>query len=100
MTPDPQPLSVALAELIALRGFARVRSDDEMRKAWKVVAGEELAAQTRPLQLTRGVLSIAVSSAPLLSELVAFQSADLLKRMKQQAPHLNVKNLKFRLDGM
>ena len=45
MSQEPQPLSIALAELIALRGFARVRSDDELRSAWQRVAGEELAAQ-------------------------------------------------------
>ncbi len=100
MAHDPQPLSVALAELIALRGFARVRSDDELRSAWKRVAGNELAAQARPMQLTKGVLTISVSSAPLLNELAAFQSADLLLRLKQQVPHLNVKSLKFRLNGM
>jgi hypothetical protein len=100
MSGDPQPLSVALAELIALRGFARVRSDDELRTAWKTIAGEELAAQARPLQLARGVLTIAVSSAPLLNELASFQSADLLARMKRQVPHLNIKSLKFRLNGL
>lgn len=100
MSKEPQPLSVALAELIALRGFARVRSDDELRSAWKRIAGEELATQTRPLQLARGVLTIAVTSAPLLNELASFQSADLLARLKQAVPHLNVKSLKFRLNGM
>ncbi|HEY4260773.1 MAG TPA: DUF721 domain-containing protein [Schlesneria sp.] len=100
MSQEPQQLSFALAELIALRGFARVHSDDEMRSAWKKVAGEELSAQTRPLQLVRGVLTIAVSSSPLLNEVVSFQSADLLARMKQMVPHLKIKNLKFRLNGM
>ena len=100
MSHDPQPLSVALAELIALRGFARVHSDDELRTAWKRVAGDELAAHARPLQIARGVLTIAVSSAPLLNELAAFQSADLLTRLKQMVPHLKIKSLKFRLNGM
>jgi hypothetical protein len=100
MSQEPQPLSIALAELIALRGFARVHSDDELRSAWKRVAGDELAAQARPLQLTRGVLTIAVSSAPLVNELASFQSADLLARLQQVVPHLKIKSLKFRLNGM
>jgi hypothetical protein len=100
MSQEPQQLSFALAELISLRGFARVHSDDELRSAWKKVAGEELAAQARPLQLARGVLTIAVANAPLLNELVSFQSADLLARMKQMVPHLKIKSLKFRLNGM
>jgi predicted nucleic acid-binding Zn ribbon protein len=100
MAHDPQPLSVALAELIALRGFARVRGDEELHSAWKQIAGDEVAGQTRPLQIKRSVLTVAVSSAPLLNELVSFQSAELLGRLKQQFPHLNVKSLKFRLNGM
>lgn len=100
MAHEPQPLSIALAELIALRGFARVRSDDELRTAWKRVAGEELARQTNPQQISRGVLTIAVASAPLLNELVSFQSADLLRRLKELVPHLKIKNLKFRLSGL
>ncbi len=97
---DPQPLSAALSELIALRGFARVRSDDELRSAWKSIAGDDVARQTRPLQILRGTLTVAVENAPLLNELVSFQSHDLLTRMKQQFPHLKVKSLKFRLSGM
>jgi len=100
MSQEPQPLSIALSELIALRGFARVRSDDELRAAWKRVAGEELARQTSPQQLSRGVLTVAVTSAPLLNELVSFRSAELLAQMKQAVPNLKIKSLKFRLSGL
>lgn len=100
MSREPQPLSLALAELIALRGFARVRGDEELHAAWKAVAGDELAKQARPIQVVKGTLSISVEGAALLNELVAFQSAELLGRMQKQFPHLNVKRLKFRLSGM
>ncbi|WP_010587807.1 DUF721 domain-containing protein [Schlesneria paludicola] len=96
---DPQLLSLALSELIALRGFARVRGDNELEAVWKAVAGPELAAQTRPLQVSRGVLMVSVENAPLLSEISAFQGPELLQRLKQKAPHLKIKNLKFKLSG-
>lgn len=96
---DPQPLSIALSELIALRGFAHVRSDSELELAWKTVCSPEIAAQSRPQPISRGVLTIAVENAPLLSELASFQSADLLQRLKQQYPHLKIKSLKFKLSG-
>jgi hypothetical protein len=96
---DPLPLSVALSELIALRGFARVRGDNELEAAWKTVAGPEIAAQTRPLLVSRGVLSISVENAPLLSELASFEGPQLLQKLKQQYPHLKIKNLKFKLSG-
>lgn len=96
---DPLPLSVALKELIALRGFARVRGDNELDAAWKKVAGEEIGAKTRALQISRGVLMVAVDNAPLLSELASFQGPEFLQKLKQQFPHLKLKNLKFKLSG-
>lgn len=96
---DPLPLSAALSELIALRGFARVRGDQELETAWKKAAGPDLAEHTRPLQVSRGILSISVDNAPLLSELTAFHGPELLRNIKQLYPHLNIKNLKFKLSG-
>ena len=96
---DPQLLSLALSELIALRGFARVRSENELDTAWKAIAGPELAGQTRPMQISRGVLTVFVQNAPLLSELSAFQGPELLQKLKLKVPHLKIKNLKFKLSG-
>ena len=97
---DPLPLSVALSELIALRGFARVRSDNELETAWKQVAGPDLAGQTRPQRVSRGTLTVSVENAPLLNELASFQGPELLQRLKQRYPHLKIQNLKFKLSGM
>ena len=96
---DPLPLSVALSELIAIRGFARVRSDRELEMAWKQVAGAELSTQTRPQRVSRGTLTIAVENAPLLNELASFQGPELLQRIKQNYPHLKIQSLKFKLSG-
>ena len=96
---DPLPLSVALSELIAIRGFARVRSDNELEVAWKQVAGPNLATRTRPQRISRGTLTVSVENAPLLSELASFQGPELLQRFKQQYPHLKITTLKFKLSG-
>ena len=96
---DPLPLSVALSELIAIRGFARVRSDNELETAWKQVAGPEMTGQTRPLLISRGTLTISVENAPLLNELASFQGPELLQKLKQLYPHLKIKKLKFKLSG-
>lgn len=96
---DPLPLSIALSELIALRGFARVRSDNELETAWKQVAGPDLAAQTRPERVSRGTLTVAVNNPPLLNELASFQGPELLQNLKQKYPHLKIQKLKFKLSG-
>jgi hypothetical protein len=93
---EPQPLSLALAELIAVRGFARGRADDDLQRAWREAAGE-FASSTRALKVARGVLLVEVSSTGVLSELVSFHAAELTARMQRQAPHLRIKSLKFRL---
>lgn len=96
---DPLPLSIALGELIAIRGFARVRGDEELVTAWKRVAGPEVASQSKPLTISRGTLTIAVENPPLLSELASFRNQELLQLLKQHYPHLKIKTLKFKLSG-
>lgn len=93
---DPQPLSLALAELIAVRGFARVRADDDLQRAWQSAAGE-FAATTRALKVMRGVLLVEVRSTAILNELVSFHSPTLTAAMQRAAPQLRIKSLKFRL---
>lgn len=96
---DPQLLSTALAELIALRGYARSRADSDLQNTWQTVAGD-WAATTKAIKITRGVLHVEVRSAALLGELTSFHRPELTTRFQQQAPHLNVKSIKFRLVGM
>ena len=97
---DPLPISVALSELIALRGFARVRSENELDVAWKEIAGPELSAHTRPQPVSRGTLTVLVDNPPLLNELATFGGAELLQKLKKKIPHLNIKKLKFKLGGI
>ena len=99
MASDPLPLSAALSELIAIRGFARARSDSELESAWKQVAGPDVARQTRPMSISRGALTIWVENSPLLSELASFQGPEFLQKLKNQYPHLKIKTLKFKLSG-
>jgi hypothetical protein len=94
--PDPQPLARALAELIALRGYARVRGDQQLQSAWQDVAGQ-FACSTRVLGLERGVLQIGVTNAPLLGELVSFHRGTLLESLRQKHPDLKIRDLKFKL---
>lgn len=97
--PDPTHLSTAISELIAVRGLARVRGDEQLKSAWKEVAGPAIAGKTRVLNLRRGVLQIGVAHAALLSELVSFHKAALLRTLKQQHTDLKIRDLKFRLKG-
>lgn len=98
--PEPQPLSAAISQLIALRGFARPQGNDDLGAAWRKAAGDEIAAHARPERLVRGTLNVAVDNAPLLSELTAFQGTEILARLTEAAPHLRVRKLKFHRAGL
>lgn len=96
---EPQHVSRALSDLIALRGFARVRGDAQLSAVWNEAAGTVIGDQTKVLGIRRGVLSIGVSNAPLLSELASFHMTSLLASLQDSRPDLQIKKLKFRLNG-
>ena len=95
----PQRLALALAELIAQRGYARVRGDAQLQSAWAAAAGVTIARQTRALAVRRGILHVAVEHAPLLSELAGFYRQTLLEKIQERHADLNIRDLKFKLDS-
>jgi predicted nucleic acid-binding Zn ribbon protein len=68
-----------------------------LRDLWSEVAGEQIAAQTRVLGLKNGVLSVGVSTSPLLSELAAFHSEQLLAGLQAKRGKA-IRELRFRRD--
>lgn len=93
----PQDISAVLSELFSLRGWGRVRGEAELADIWHRVAEEDWYHRTRVLGCRRGVLQIAVDSAPLRSELETFHRRSLLSALQQAAPHWKVRDIKFLL---
>jgi predicted nucleic acid-binding Zn ribbon protein len=78
-----------------MRGYNRPQGDAELRALWNEIAGEPIASSTRVMGLRNGVLTIGVTSSPLLSELAAFHHERLLQAV--QARHgQRIKDLKFK----
>ena len=90
---------MALTELIALRGYARVRGDAQLQSAWAETAGLAIARQTRAVAIRRGVLHVSVDHAPLLSELAGFYRQTLLEKLREKHADLKIRDLKFKLDS-
>jgi hypothetical protein len=82
-----------------LRGLARSGGSAELASIWIEVAGSTIAGKTRVMGIKRGVLQIAVSNSPLLSELASFHKESLLSNLQQKHSHLKIRDLKFRLKG-
>jgi len=97
--PGPQRLALALSELIAQRGYARVRGDAQLQSAWAEASGPMIARQTRAVAIRRGVLHVAVAHAPLLSELAGYYRQALLEKLQEKHADLRIRDVKFKLDS-
>jgi predicted nucleic acid-binding Zn ribbon protein len=95
---QPTPLGDALSQLIALRGYARMQGHSQLVSAWRQVCDTEWANYTRAIKVQRGVLQVAVTGAPLLSQLTNFRKADLVKQLASVVPNLKITDIKFKLD--
>ncbi len=95
----PDRLSQAVTDLIALRGWARVRGDAQLAEAWERIAGASVASGTRVVGIRRGVLQVAVGNSPLLSELAAYHKGTLLEAFSRDHPELKIRDLKFVMRG-
>ncbi|HVJ68831.1 MAG TPA: DUF721 domain-containing protein [Caulifigura sp.] len=93
--PGPEAIGGIVSRLFQMRGYGRSQGDAELRELWSEIAGDQIAASTRVMGLRNGVLTIGVTSSPLLSELSAFHSERLLEGL--QAKHgKRIRDLKFK----
>ncbi len=92
---EPEHLSQAVTDLIALRGWAQVQAHARLAEAWSHVAGQPVAAATRVLGIRRGVLQVAVGNSPLLSELASYRKPALLEALARECPDARIRDLKF-----
>jgi predicted nucleic acid-binding Zn ribbon protein len=92
----PKKLGDVLAQLIARRGYAREQSGTALETAWREAAGEHIAKYTFPGNMRGGTLEVTVVNNLLVQEL-GFQKADILERLAQSSPNLNIRDLRFRV---
>lgn len=95
----PQRIGDVLSELMARRGYGRVRSTESYEKAWRDAAGTLVAQYTRVGNLRRGALEVTVANSTLLQEMT-FQKPGLLKRLGELLPNEGIRDLRFRLGAV
>ncbi len=72
------------------------RRGSAIARLWEQAAGPELAKETRPATLRRGVLTVEVRSASLRAELSGFRTQEFLGRLLAADPSGRVTGLVFR----
>lgn len=94
-----QHLAEALSRLMSKRGYAQVQTAACSDEAWKKAAGADLAQDTRPGQIRRGVLEVIVRHPAVVQELT-FVKAQLVKKLSQLIPEQKIRDLKFRVGAV
>lgn len=93
---QPQRIGDVLAQLLARRGYARVRSGGACAEAWRQAAGERLASSTRATGVRRGVLEVLVENSTLVQEM-NFEKRALISRLAELLPDENIRDVRFRV---
>ena len=86
-----------LAQLENQPGWEKFREHRQLLQCWERVVSKQMAAQTRPLYITRQILYVATSSAARAQEL-SFQRYTLLKRLNKQLT-FDLKEIRFSSSG-
>jgi predicted nucleic acid-binding Zn ribbon protein len=99
MARGPQPIGSVLADLMARRGFARVRAAEAYEAAWREAAGPLLAGHSRLGALKAGKLDVIVANSALMQELT-FQKAELLGTLQRLLPDEGIRDLRIRAGAL
>ena len=95
MTRGPQLIGDILAELMAQKGFAGVRSAKARDAAWREAVGELTAGCTEVGTVRRGVLAVTVANSTLVQELM-FQKPEIVRTLAQLLPDARIRDVRFR----
>jgi predicted nucleic acid-binding Zn ribbon protein len=93
----PENLADVLARLFTARGWGRKSERVRLEQAWQDTVGAELARETRPGRLRRGVLEIEVRNGVLMQELAQFRKRKLLAALRERLPGMTLADLRFRV---
>jgi len=65
---------------------------------WKNMAGENVAAHSRPGRLNENILYVYVDSSVWLAEITRFHSDDILRKIQRQIGPATVKRVRFQVN--
>ena len=75
--------------------FKEINNIINLNKLWKKIVGKTISKNTEIVNIKHGKISIKTSNSVWRHELM-FQREDLLNRLKQEEPELNIKEIDFR----
>ncbi|MGL6075135.1 MAG: DUF721 domain-containing protein [Fimbriiglobus sp.] len=93
----PVGVNEVLGALFTARGWGRRTERAALEAAWAEAAGPVVAAESRVMRISRGVLEVEVRQSVMLMELAQFQKRTLLATLRTLHPRPAITDLKLRL---
>ena len=90
-------LGEPLAKVMKALGLGDRLREEEVKSAWREIAGDFIAGQSSPDALRAGVLIVRVAQSPMLYELDRVWKAELLAKLKKRFGARTVREIKFRI---
>ncbi|MBE0557020.1 MAG: DUF721 domain-containing protein, partial [Proteobacteria bacterium] len=90
----PEMLGEILGKILKKRNIPHASTDRRLLDIWRRAVGPQIAAQTHPDALKRGVLFVRVS-APVWMHQLQFMKEEILDRISGLSGPEEVKNLRF-----
>jgi Dna[CI] antecedent DciA-like protein len=90
-------LTDLLPHVLAKIGKIHDQSGDLVLAMWPDIIGAKLSGMTEAVSFLEGVLVVRVKNSTLHSLLSQYEKMRLLKLLKQKFPHVEFKNISFRI---
>ena len=90
----PEMLGEILGQILKKRNIPHTPTDRRLLDTWRRAVGPQIAAQTHPETLKRGVLFVRVS-APVWMHQLQFMKEEILGRISELSGMEEVRNLRF-----
>jgi hypothetical protein len=86
-----------LPQVLAKIGEVHVQRADLILAMWPDLIGVKLAAMTQAVSFTDGILTVKVKNSTLHSLLSQHEKMRLLNLLRQKFPHVEIRNIYFRI---
>ena len=91
----PKPIKDVLSNFLKGSNFKEINETINIRTVWTSIVGKTISKNTEIKSIKNGKITIKTVNPIWRNELI-FQKEDLLNRLKEEKPELNIKEIEFR----
>lgn len=95
---NAKPIGSVMRKLMTQRGYGQTQAAEQLAEYWPLAAGEVLAVQTRPGNVSRGILTVHVTDSVAMQEL-NFVKKQIIARLQKELPEMKISGIRGRISN-